>query len=659
MIPATIRGRRLGLALGALVFSITVAAFLPALQGQFLNWDDGLLFTKNLDYRGLGPAQLRWMFTTTLNGHYIPLTWLTLGLNYILGGMNPWGYHLLSLLLHATNAVLFYLVARRLLAAALNRSADGTVPGPDDLVGGRGSVDAGALVAALVFAVHPQRVESVAWITERGTVLCGTLYLTSVLAYLGAAERPGRLRWRWWGILSLAAFAAALLAKGIAVSLPVTLLILDIYPLRRWHGRWPSALAEKVPYALVALAGAALVLFARTRGAQWSGLSDYGLDARLAFAGYSFWFYPSRMAWPIGLSPLYEAPTRAGLLQWRFLGPILGLIAATAVLVLLRRRFPGGLAAWMHSAAAVAPVSGIVHSGNQLVSDRYSYLAQLGFAAVAGYGVTWALRGRRQGRLSPGVSVVAAVGITLVLAVLAVSTWGQSGIWHDSESLWRWATEQDPECATCHGALGEGILYGAGGGGSARLDESELSVRRAIALRPTLPVPYFTLSTILFMRGRYGEAEARVKTYMELAPGQAQGPARLALIYLVQDRPTEAVQLLRRARQLGARGPAPGRALLPGRVEPGSDPDFGEAMRLLGDDPEDLTHLGQALVQHGKADRAVPPLRRAVALAPDAPSPRFWLIRAYDATGQQDLARKELATLRRLDPVAADLLPVR
>jgi Flp pilus assembly protein TadD len=653
------RGLRLGLALGVLVFSITVAAFLPALQGQFLNWDDGLLFTKNLDYRGLGPAQLRWMFTTTLNGHYIPLTWLTLGLNYTLGGMNPWGYHLLSLLLHATNAVLFYLVARRLLAAALNRSADGTVAGPDDLVGGPGSVDAGALVAALVFAIHPQRVESVAWITERGTLLCGALYLTAVLTYLRAAEATGTLRWRWWGLLSLAAFAAALLAKGIAVSLPVTLLILDVYPLRRWHGRWRSTLAEKVPYAVVALAGAALVLFARTRGAQWSGLADYGLDARLAFAGYSFWFYPSRTVWPLGLSPLYEVPAHPGLWQWHSLGPLLGLSAATAVLVLLRRRFPGGLAAWVHSAAVVAPVSGIVHSGNQLGADRDSSPAQLGFALVAGYGVTWALRRRRQGHLSPGVSVVAAVGVTLVLAALAVSTWGQSGIWHDSESLWRWATEQDPECATCHGALGEGILYGAGGG-PARLDESELSVRRAIALRPNLPVPHFTLGTILLMRGRYGEAEASAKTYMELAPGQVQGPARLALIYLVQDRPTEAVQLLRRARQLGARGPAPGRALLPDRLEPGSDPDFGEAMRLLGDDPEDLTHLGQALVQHGKEDRAVPPLQRAVALAPDAPGPRFWLIRAYDATGQQDLARKELATLRRLDPVAADLLlPVR
>src|SRR5512147_1172634 len=106
------------LALIVLIVGVTVVAFWPGLQGQFLNWDDGALFTKNPDYRGLGGPQLRWMFTTTLAGHYMPLTWLTLGLNYSLGGMDPWGYHLAAMLLHATNAALFYLVARRLLAAA-------------------------------------------------------------------------------------------------------------------------------------------------------------------------------------------------------------------------------------------------------------------------------------------------------------------------------------------------------------------------------------------------------------------------------------------------------------------------------------------------------------------------------------------------------------
>ncbi len=651
------RARSLDLLAPVLVFLITAATFLPALSGQFLNWDDSTLFTRNLEYRGLGVAQLRWMFTTMLGGHYIPLTWLTLGLNYALGGMNPWGYHLFALLLHATNAALLYLVACRILAAVIDRPGDGPVAGRVDQPSGLWIVRAGAFVAALVFSIHPQRVESVAWITERGTLVCGALYFAAVLGYLRAAEPTGTFRWRWAGIVSLAAFAAALLAKGLALSLPVTLLILDVYPLRRWRGRWRRALVEKIPYAVVALLGAAIVLLARTRGSHLSGLSDYGLDARLAFAGYSFWFYPSSVVWPIGLSPLYEVPLRASLLQWRFLVPLLGLLAVTLGLVVLRRRFPGGLAAWAHSAAVVAPVSGLAHSGSQLVSDRYSYLAGLGFALIAGYGIVWAARLRRQGRLTGWVSAVGAIGVMLVLVVLAASTWGQTGIWRDSETLWRWAAEQDPDCATCYAGLAEATIYGAGGG-RARLDESEAYVRRAIALRPTLPFPHSILGTILLVRGRLAEAEASFRTYVRLAPGEAQGPAGLALVYLLQDRPAEAVPLLLRARQLRARTDT--RALGgDDRDEPGADPEFARALRLLGDHLDDLEYLGQALIQQGRSDRAVAPLRRAVALAPDAPGPRFWLIRAYEATGQQALAREQLAVLRRLDPAAAERLGVR
>lgn len=632
------------------VLLVTTASFLPALDGHFLNWDDSTLFTKNLEYRGLGPTQLRWMFTTTLSGHYVPITWLTLGFNYVVGGMSPWGYHLLAILLHTLNAGLFYLVAARLLDAAL-----GPV-GPTDVSASRrpgatsGTVRAGAALAALLFAIHPQRVESVAWITDRGTLVSGALYLLAVLGYLRAVT-PGALRWRWWGIASVAAFAAALLSKGMAMSLPVTLLILDVYPLRRWRGRWLRAAAEKIPYAVVAILGAAVILFARTRGSQLSAFTDYGLDARLAFIGYSLWFYPSSLIWPAGLSPLYEVPARASVLQWPFGGAVLGLAVVTTILVAIRHRFPGGLAAWIHSAAVVAPVSGIAHSGTQLVSDRYSYLAGLGFALIAGYGVAWVARLRREGRLSPLVSAVGALGVVLVLAVFALGTWGQSGLWRDSETLWRWAADQDPACATCQAGLGEAILYGTGG--RARLDESEAHERRAIALRPTLPFPHFVLGTILLVRGRYADAEASLQTYMRLDPKASQGPARLALVYLVQDRVGDAVLLLRRAAQPDARS----RSLHP---EPESaDPEFALALRLLGDNREDLDYLGQALIHQGRSARAVPALRRAVDLAPEAPGPRFWLIRAYQDTGQDALAGEELRVLRRLDPGAAEAAAVR
>src|SRR5438132_11367349 len=155
----------------------TFAAFLPELQNQSVSWDDAENFLDNPHYRGLGWSQLHWMWTTH-QGHYIPLTWMTLGLDYLLWGMNPLGYHLTSLLLHAANAVVFYFVVLRILTPALPRLAD------------RGhALVASAGVAALLFAIHPLRVESVAWITERRDVLSGLFYLLTILAYLRACER--------------------------------------------------------------------------------------------------------------------------------------------------------------------------------------------------------------------------------------------------------------------------------------------------------------------------------------------------------------------------------------------------------------------------------------------------------------------------------------
>src|SRR3989441_2690389 len=162
------RSRRLELqhaVIPLLIALVTFAVFLPTLQNQFVSWDDDKNFLENPHYRGLGWTHLRWMWTTHL-GHYIPLTWMTLGLDYLFWGMNPLGYHLTSLLLHAANGAVFYFVAFRILGLAL--------PSPSEH-GHALAVSAG--VAALVFAIHPLRVESVAWVTERRDVLSGLLYL--------------------------------------------------------------------------------------------------------------------------------------------------------------------------------------------------------------------------------------------------------------------------------------------------------------------------------------------------------------------------------------------------------------------------------------------------------------------------------------------------
>src|SRR5437879_5085300 len=173
-----------------LVVLCTLAAFLPTLQNQFVNWDDDKNFLDNHHYRGLTWQQLSWMWTTFHMGQYIPLTWMTLGMDYLFWGMNPLGYHLVSLLLHAANAVVFYFVVLWLLTSAL--------PGPSE----RGhSLAASAAFAALVFAIHPLRVESVAWVTERRDVLSGLFYLLTILVYLRACKHaePGR-RWSWLSV---------------------------------------------------------------------------------------------------------------------------------------------------------------------------------------------------------------------------------------------------------------------------------------------------------------------------------------------------------------------------------------------------------------------------------------------------------------------------
>src|SRR5712691_6079330 len=295
MTPAPGRSSRFLLPL--LVFAIAVIAFLPGLQGQFLNWDDDQNFTANPNFRGLGPSQLRWMATTTLMGHWIPLTWVTLGLNYVVGGMAPWGYHAGNLLLHAGSAVVFFAVARRLLAAGAGAARTAA------------KVEWGAVVAAAVFAVHPLRVESVAWATERRDVLSGLWFLLAVWGYLKAVEqgRQGRLDGRWRA-MSLGLFAAALLSKASTMMLPAALLVLDVYPLRRQGVGWRRLSIEKLPYCALAAADLVVAWMAVQHETRVSALADHGVAGRLALVFYSVFFYPWKWIWPAGLSPMYEVP---------------------------------------------------------------------------------------------------------------------------------------------------------------------------------------------------------------------------------------------------------------------------------------------------------------------------------------------------------------
>src|SRR5437773_4646515 len=332
-----------------LVALFTLAAFLPTLQNQFVAWDDDKNFLDNPRYRGLGWAHLRWMFTAFHQGHYIPLTWVTFGMDHRLWGMKPVGYHLTNLLLHAANAVVFFFVVRRILTRALRSPSE------------RGHALAlSAGFAALVFAIHPLRVESVAWATERRDVLSGLFYLLTILVYLRACERKERGRWWYW--LSVALFGCALLSKSMAVSLPVVLLILNIYPLGRLGGSlgwWSEAArrvyAEKIPFVLLAAAVSAIAIVAVSTVPAPASLTQLSVLGRLAVSAYGLSFYLWKMLVPVSLSPLYEL----GLVNPAappFLLSYGVVLALTVITLALRQRVPGLVAAWLVSIVILLPV---------------------------------------------------------------------------------------------------------------------------------------------------------------------------------------------------------------------------------------------------------------------------------------------------------------
>jgi Tfp pilus assembly protein PilF len=409
------------LALG--VFAATVATFLPALRNGFVAWDDDLLLTGNPRFRGLSPAHLRWMLGTTYGGHWEPLTWLTLAVDHAVWGMDPRGYHLTSVVLHGVDAVLVFALAVAVLRAV-------GIPATT-----RVSVSAAA--GALVFALHPLRVESVAWASERRDVLSAALYLASVLAYLARERSMHRTRWL---AVSVACFALATLAKGLGMTLPLVLVVLDVWPLGRFRS-WRAArtaLLEKLAYLPFAIAAGAMAMRALAdAGSDRPSLAEFGVAQRLAESALGLVFYLWKTVVPVRLSPLY--PLDRGLRPTAplYLAAMTAVVGGAAVLLLLRRRAPWALAAATSYAILVAPVLGPAQTGPHAMADRYTYLACIPFALLAAAAIGVGLH-------TPRARWPTAVVTSTVLVVLALAAVRQTRIWHDSITLWTHALALDP-----------------------------------------------------------------------------------------------------------------------------------------------------------------------------------------------------------------------
>jgi tetratricopeptide (TPR) repeat protein len=490
--------------IAVVIAQLIVIAFSPALRAGFVLWDDDAYFLNNPYYRGLGPAHLRWMFTV-MSGHYMPLTWLTHGLDYVLWGMRPAGYHALNVALHALAAVVAYFVARRVLAAAVERAQPG-------------ALRAGAVVAALVFAIHPLRVESVAWITERRDVLCGVFFLFAVLCYLRALDGGTRRRW-YWSAVALAALALA--SKALAVTLPAVLLLLDVYPLGRLGpGRWlrRDVWLEKLPFVVLSAAAAVLAIIAQRSVGTLSDLRDVGIAERLGLTAYGLVFYAWKTLVPTGLAPLYEAPYDYATLTPRFAASAVVVAAAAVALVRVRGRWPGATAAGAAFVVLLLPVLGLLHFGLHIVADRNTYFAGLVPALLAGAAVLRVLHGAA----SP--TAVRAIGATAlaVIVLLGALTWRQTRVWRDSRALWTHAVAVSPS-SVAHAKLG--VLLDAEG----RTEDAIGHFREAVRVRPDSAYAENNWGIALANVWRFDEAVAHFEAAIRAQPTYAEAHRNLQI----------------------------------------------------------------------------------------------------------------------------------
>ncbi len=377
---------------------------------------------------------VRWAFTSTTAANWHPLTWLSHALDYQLFALNAAGHHLDSLLIHALNVVLLFL----LLAWITRRT------GP-------------SLVVAALFALHPINVESVAWVAERKNVLCTLFFLLAIGAYAWYAQRPN---WRRY-LLVMALFAAGLMAKPMVITLPFVLLLLDYWPLGRIAGTQPGAAAvpqwnisrlllEKVPLLFLSAASAWITLTAQQSGMAVRSLHQFPLALRLENALVAYVLYLWKMMWPISLAPLYPHSGSA-LPAWQWSLSALVLISVTVLVIGFRRKsyLPVG---WFWFLGTLVPVIGLVQVGDGAMADRYAYIPLIGiFVMIAWSADAWAEE--KEVRMPWRV-----VPVVCVLAVLSVITVRQLSYWENEYTLWEHTlavTEQNP---FAHDAMGAALM---------------------------------------------------------------------------------------------------------------------------------------------------------------------------------------------------------
>jgi protein O-mannosyl-transferase len=610
------------------LIAINLFVYAQAGRYQFTHWDDPAYVSKNAEVsRGLTWEGVRWAFTTSQEANWHPLTWLSHMLDVQLFGMAPGPQHLVSVFFHIANTLLLFWILFRMTAA----------------------IGQSAFVAGL-FAAHPLHVESVAWIAERKDVLSAFFFFLAIWAYIAYVRKPASRRY----VLVAALFALALMAKPMAVTLPLVLLLLDIWPLGRLRlepGQWPVCLRlirEKAPLIVLSIASSAVTLWAQVQGGAVVKVDAYSLSSRAANALASYLAYIGHMFWPSGLSAFYPYSSIHAL--WA-LGCFLALACATIVAIRFVKH-PYFLVGWLWYLGMLLPVIGLIQVGAQAGADRYTYLPLIGIFVIIAWGIPKTLN-----RLQRSEIPLAIVAGLLVCASAAVAR-TQVHCWENGVVLWEHALKVfpnshfvhlnagfelnergevakavrhyvealriNPNFAEAHNALGVALIK------QGRNDEAFVHFSQAVRIKPNYAEARNNLGAKMAELGKTDEAIANLTEASVMNPQDAQVQYDIGLALVKQGKSSEAIPYLSKALRLNPNFVEAldwmGNALSTQGKMDEAIAQYKEALRIKPDFAEVRNDYGIALVNQGKLNEAADQYREALRLKPD-------LVEAYNGLG--------------------------
>ena len=488
--------------------AITFAVFGQTRSYEFVNYDDDAYVYENpVVQKGLTGEGFRWALTHGGIGHWHPLTWLSHMLDCQLYGLNAGGHHLTNVLLHTAAAILLFLVLRQMT----------------------GAVWRSAFVAA-VFAIHPLRAESVAWVAERKDVLSAFFFMLTLGAYVGYVRHPSS-KARYGAVVLL--FALGLLSKNMLVTTPFVLLLLDYWPLNRFASFTPRAfgrlVAEKIPLFLLTVGSCVVTALVHEK------TTDAQLPAglRMGNAAVSYVTYIWQMIHPSGLACLYPNPTKS-LPLWQVGGALAMLLVISGVVWASRKTHPYLVCGWLWYLGMMIPVIGIVQISFYAHADRYTYLPQIGLYLL----LTWAAAdlcvGRRHRHwILGGLAMV-------ILMTLIFCARIQTACWRNSQTLWTHALACTSGNYTAHNDLGNALLS------LGRVDDAIEQYRAALKINPDNAEACYNL----FLNGRTDEAITRCQSALEINPNNPQAHNILGSALLQKGEVNEAITHFQKALQI-------------------------------------------------------------------------------------------------------------